>query len=508
VRSAALLLLVFLMCGAPPPRKIVPPPASDRPSARSPIGTNLAPIRDWSTEWSFIDIFKTSRPWISSSRDRFEDGRQLDLDASGWVKKLEAGQIARTLMFWADGLTYPSGDYTVLYEGEGKIEYTPNIKVLESKPQKQIIHVDSTRGGLGLQITETDPKNYIKNIRVLMPEQPSDKPIFHPLFLKNLAPYNTLRFQEWMNVDYDNKQVAWSDRPKLTDARWGDRGVPVEIMVALANRVGADAWFCMPHQASDDWVKQFASYVKEHLDPKLRVYVEYSNEVWNGIFAQAAYARSQGFARRLSGKEDEARLFFQSERSLEMFAIWQSVFPKDRLVRVMAAQAAVPFASELLLSHKDADKEVDVLAIAPYFWIDAKGPMTADDVLDALVKEALPKAAKTIEAQAAVAKKHGVELVAYEGGQHLLGIGPQQDDARLNFVFDRANRDPRMKSIYSAYLSSWRDKGGHLFLHYLSCQGWSKYGRWGAMERQDQPRAEAPKLDALLEFIEKNPRWW
>ena len=38
--------------------------------------------------------------------------------------------------------------------------------------------------------------------------------------------------------------------------------------------------------ADDDYVYQLAALLKDKLDPKLVVYVEYSNEVWNSGFSQ------------------------------------------------------------------------------------------------------------------------------------------------------------------------------------------------------------------------------
>ena len=35
-----------------------------------------------------------------------------------------------------------------------------------------------------------------------------------------------------------------------------------------------------------------------------------------------------------------------------------------------------------------------------------------------------------------------------------------------------------------------------------NCEGYGKHGRWGALEYITQPRAEAPKFDALMRFIE------
>ena len=89
-------------------------------------------------------------------------------------------------------------------------------------------------------------------------------------------------------------QVQWSDRP----VRGNDPalGVPLEDMIELANTLGADPWFNIPHTASDDWITQFATLVKTTLRPDVTVYIEWSNEVWNSLFAQYAYSAAKGAA--------------------------------------------------------------------------------------------------------------------------------------------------------------------------------------------------------------------
>ena len=70
----------------------------------------------------------------------------------------------------------------------------------------------------------------------------------------------------------------------------------MEDMIELANTLGADPWFNIPHTASDDWITQFATLVKTTLRPDVTVYIEWSNEVWNSLFAQYAYSAAKGAA--------------------------------------------------------------------------------------------------------------------------------------------------------------------------------------------------------------------
>src|SRR5204863_10081702 len=75
-------------------------------------------------------------------------------------------------------------------------------------------------------------------------------------------------------------------------------------------------------------------------------------------------------------------------------------------------------------------------------------------------------------------------------------------------LFDAANRDARMAGLYATYLDAWKASGAQLFVHYTHCDRYSPAGRWGSLEYLEQPRAAAPKFDALQSFIERNPAWW
>ena len=41
-----------------------------------------------------------------------------------------------------------------------------------------------------------------------------------------------------------------------------DDGVALEYMIALCNELEADPWFCIPHTATDEYVREFAKQVK------------------------------------------------------------------------------------------------------------------------------------------------------------------------------------------------------------------------------------------------------
>jgi hypothetical protein len=433
------------------------------------------------------------------------------------VRSLQPGQIARTLMYWDLSRTpgrYPAGRYVVTYTGEGTLAYAGGAVRVESAPGRDVLDVDPARGGgIGLFITSTNPANYVRNISVRLPVEGSSDELFHPVFLERLRGFRTIRYMNWTLGQNRNNytQGRWAERPKMTDARWSIQGPPVEVMVALSNRLGADAWFSIPHRADDEYVREFAQLVRGRLDPRLKAYVEHSNEVWNGFFPQAAYSQARGLELGLSQNPVEAQMRYHVRRSREIFAIWEQVLPRERLVRVLGAFAAMPWLTQQELAYDDVVAHTDAVAIAPYFGMPMAeqarvAGLSVDQFMAELETVALPEQRRLTLAHAEVARRFGVRLIAYEGGQHLVGVGSYQNDPALNALYDAANRDPRMGYLYSRYLQDWHEAtGGELMttLGYVGAYG--RFGRWGVLEYLNQPRGEAPKYDALLRWIEGRP---
>jgi len=177
-------------------------------------------------------------------------------------------------------------------------------------------------------------------------------------------------------------------------------GVAPELMIDLCNRQKVDPWFCVPHLASDDFVKQFAALVRKKLDKERKVYVEYSNECWNGQFAQARYCAEQGAKLGLSKNRYEGQLRYYSQRSVEVFDVWEKELGKDRLVRVLATQSANPWTGTTVLDWKNAHERADAVAIAPYFGNRFGDPKTADAVARMSVEDVLKGWTRTSTATA------------------------------------------------------------------------------------------------------------
>jgi hypothetical protein len=476
------------------------------------LGINLNGPADWNTELPFVDVFRMSRPWISQREGAdWGQGPELSLDDSGYPTHLEDGCYAETPLVTINGGHYPTGQYTVLYDGIGEMRFA-NAEVVASEPGRIVVEPGGHRG-FRLQLRATDPDDPVTNIRVVMPgfEDSFEDDPWRPAFLDRWRGTAVIRFMDFMHTN--NSHVAtWDDRPRMTDATFSRQGVALELMVDLANRIDVDPWFCMPHLADDAYIRQFAQYVAGHLDPELKVYIEYSNEVWNGQFEQSRYAQRQGMALGLADNPNMAKLRFTARRSVEMFNIWRDAFGgTDRLVRVLPSQSANPWTAQQILSFEDAHEHADALAIAPYFGMnvprdeaDAVVAGGLDGVLDRLAGPSMERTVEHIRENAALAEQYGLDLHAYEAGQHAVGIRGGENHDAMTELFHEANASERMGELYRDYFAAWEDAGGDVMVVFSSIGRWSKWGSWGLMEYHDLDPMTQPKMRA---FIEQAQAW-
>jgi len=492
---------------------------AEKRAARPRLGMNLNGPADWNTELPFVDVFRLSRPWISQKQGAgWGQGPELEMDDHGWVKRLKPGCWAETPLCTIDGGHYPGGKYSVLYDGRGQLDFH-NARVVVAGPGRIVIDVNPDRGAFWLRVKKTDPQDYVRNIRVIMPgfEDSYQENPFHPTFLKRWDGVACLRFMDWMHTN-GSKIRTWSQRPKPGHATFSEKGVALEVMIDLCNRLKSDAWFCMPHQADDDYVRRFAQMVKEKLDPELKVYIEYSNEVWNNMFPQTRYSWEKAKELGIGPKERpwEGGGMYYARRSVEIFKIWEEVFGhRERLVRVLAWQSGNTWWMErIVLPYQDAYKHADAISIAPYIGMNVPNQgkgltagkvagWTVDQALDHLEEKALPKSIEAIRATKQVADKYDLTLTAYEGGQHMVGVGGGENNEKMTRLFHAANAHPRMGKIYEKYYDAWTDAGGDLFCYFSSVGRWSKWGSWGIMQFYDDDPAKSPKFMSTIGWAKK-----
>jgi hypothetical protein len=362
--------------------------------------------------------------------------------------------------------------------------------------------------------------------------------IFNQEFIKKIYKFRSLRFMDWMGTNH-SQQKEWKNRPKPDIASYNIKGVPLEVMVALSNQVKADPWFNMPHRATDEYMRNFAQSVKQSLDPNLNVYVEFSNEVWNWQFKQTHYALEEGQKRWGKDKKDAFRQWY-GMRTAQMCDIWKDVFAdqKDRVTCVIATQVGWKGSEKGILECPywvaEGNKAcyqhgIGAYAIAGYFGASLGHPdnvnkfeswlkdndggfqkaiqqLKTGNLLEAGREDSLPQVKELFSYHAQVAQEKGLKLMAYEGGQHIVGRKDAVNNEQLTNFFIELNRHPQMYELYTQLFKDWKEVGGTMFMHFVDVAKPTKWGSWGALEYVDQ--SESPKYNALMDFMAQNSCWW
>jgi len=499
------------------------------PAPSMSVGVNLAHVVDWSSSWIFSDLFKRTRTWLTRATDSTgpwdsEFGSLAPADANGWPTQIpfdpgtgDAPQFLHTILSLPNG----AGDYVLSWSGSwsGRFRADSSQWVSVTPSMQEVAFTANSTEVLSLEIHDTQPNDYVRDIQIVRSDNLPSTPTFEPLFQEKLSPFSVLRFMDW-GVTNASWIQHWPDRTSrlaYTQAQSG--GVALELMIDLANTVGQDAWFCIPHQADDMYVRELARLIRDTLDPALKVYIEYSNETWNtmGSFTQTAYVQDQGEALGLSTDRWTAGHYFVAMRSVQIFTLFDEEFGagSDRLVHVLASHVA----STTTTNHRIAGLNnpainpnavwPDALAVAPYF-----GPMyttanippnvpnypTVDEVLDTLIPAEIAVVTANVQQQKVIADAQGLDFICYEAGQHILGIYGAENDATLTQILTSVNRDPRMYDHYINFLDMLQDEGVSLCAAFSFCSSWGKWGSWGSLEYLDQPIAEAPKYRALVDW--------
>lgn len=530
------------------------------PSARLPVGTNLDELNYWSTMLPTLDVIRAGDKWIPQNDSTYNTGEPVALDANGWVTRLPAA--SEGLRFNRVNLNLlhdnpadaPNTRYVVLYTGTGTMRTASDTTLVENRPGRLVIRSGNS-GSLYLQITRTDPAgtgDYIRDIRIVREDMLSRftaGETFNPAFLAKLAPFTTLRFMDWMSTNkiFDQqgkpitndadiraaRVVGWKHRAMPSHMRWGEgsRGMPVEKLVEIANATGKNPWFNMPINANDDYVRQYAIYVRNNLRPDLKARVELSNEVWNFIFPQSKYAQAR--AQELWGP-DANWMEWYGMRTAQVGRIWNAVF------RERATGTGDPGRAIIVYNTQFGWRGLETYGLTTPSWRDSEGrPVRAADYFDeyaitgyidgTLNQESsvarvtaswsqpdggYAQAIAGLRAQvrdvltpgyayhAAKAREYGLNMVIYESGFGEYNPGSQRENQRYTDFLINVQRRPEMYDIYTANLNAFRNAGGTLFMAFGIIAQPGKWGSWGVLESVNQ--ATSPRFRALSDWSAAN----
>jgi hypothetical protein len=299
-------------------------------------------------------------------------------------------QFAETTIFRAG--IYPSGTYALRYDGVGTFDVLRRSGfVLSRSPGRMLIRIVAHRGyGIRLRLFKVDPKDYPRNIRLMLPGYGNARPdqLFYPSFLRILCQYTVVRYANWMHGNTYAVSTVWPRRTTthaFTQA--GRRGVSIEYMIALANVTADRPWFTIPVGATDYWIENFSALLVKGLDPRLRPIIEYGDDVWRTGSPANRYAT---MASRNVGLHGDS-LAWYSERSVRVFQLISQGLAGKPFVRVLSGP--LPYGS-----NADIDRRIFSDAHAARLS-DAFSVSAADD--------------KSLRAAADFAQSHGLQVLSY-----------------------------------------------------------------------------------------------
>jgi len=410
---------------------------------------------------------------------------------------------------WKD--IFPEGTFTLEFEGTGEVKLTGlhsatvngsggkttyTFDLLKSDiawntmgtMQRQPRNKESLRVGI-TKSQKTDP---IRNLRVLLPgvTDYDDAVPFTDEFLSKIknSPYTGIRFMDWGKVNY-SKEVNWSERTTrsaITHAGGFEgkypHGVAWEMMIDLCNLVDRDLWLCVPAYTTQDYWTELADLVYTRLEPERKVWIEYANEVWNGMFVGFKAAEAVSRAKNLAPvdkmwQHNNYGYTYQLVRIAETFTSRFGA-QKNRIVPVLSGWAnGVSWSQMRVAALKDAtvnpnNLQVNHFATTTYFG----APAGTDEKL---------ADGGNWRVHIDMCKQEGMQWISYEGGHG--GTMPKN----------------LLKNAYSYTLDKLKEEGCKLYNEFLMSNTWGAK-TYGALEYYSQPTADAPKYDAICDFAATN----
>ncbi len=485
-----------------------------------PLGGGLDQVRDYSLGNVFVDVAKQMRQPQTTGF-----GADTPVDANGWPTT-DFGSIFIT--GFSNSAHIYNGTYKLSFTGRANVSgwsvgptTVSNVVynlASNTTTADLVINADenSAQWYSGLVFSNTRRTAFgtlgtgITNIKLIRPGYAANTTqVFTNDYLAHLKQFTTIRFMDFTQTN-NNAIVNWSDRAKVTDARQStNKGVAWEYAIQMANQLKKDVWVNIPVNASDDYVKNLAQLFKANLSPDLAVYVEYSNEVWNGSFQQAtddlnaavAEVNAGGSPLNNDGVNNQyywawRRIGKRLKEISDNFATVYGAEAINRKIRpVLANQFAQPEVAKQQLEWLDQtygspSKYIYGIAGAPYFGagdaIDANPNATVDQYIQGF-SDSIQGSAKFYYGYNSFAMRYGLKSMAYEGGPDTFGGGNVA-------VKKAASLDPRMADLVKTYLDSWYSQGGGLFNWFQAGPtNWDTgFGSWGlsnAIDNLTSPKA-------------------
>jgi len=463
------------------------------------IGVNVNFEEDYSSDRAYADAMRVARAWYKPG-----GVTKANMDERGWPT--EDAEI----IVW-HGIENMHGTYKLKFTGSA----SGIVATWVSATITNIIYTAATNTTTAdltinvsgaLKLTFTGTSGGIKDVKLMKPIAPGSTTSyeftdeFTTHFKEMLSKFKVVRFLNWSKTN-GSTETAWNTRCP-DDFCWGmaktagySSGTSWESMIRLMNEINRDIWINIPVSATDDYVTQLATLFKNTLNPNLKIYVEYSNELWNtaGPFPQSGTnytlagleVASGGSTLNFDGDANTWNWAWRrvAKKGVETSLLFRSVFGDaammDRVRPVLMWQKrnGQSVASQCL-KWLDYYSQLNSKPIHYYFYgaggsayyspDNASLLLTIDDIWASLEFDVATWKTATIK-DALITTAMGVKRIAYEGGPGLDNLGTN------GVVKNAAVLDPRMKTNMLNHHAAWSEQGGDL-LCYFQTTGDAQWG--------------------------------
>lgn len=516
--------------------------------ARHDIGINIDAPLDYNTNHYFADVMKTARRWTRPGTD--VPLAADELDPRGWPKR------DAECLVWHNSNMH--GTYRLSFKGRAvvslRLEGADGAQLLQqvydpatdrTSALLRVVRPETVTFGLSL----TETSGGVQDVKLMRPVSPGssetygEDALFTRAFKQAVEPFSTIRFMDFTATNW-NQQKVWSDRVQPDAASfnrsadengygWQGRGAAWEYVVLMANELGKDAWINVPFWVDEDYIRRLAELLRDGnshtrgLDKERKLYVEFSNEVWNywqnenhRLAIEEVEQRGDPFRlnydrKRRAEADDGWRWAFRrvGARIVQISRVFREVFGDDAMmdrIRPVLAWQAPRFATSFVPLRYIEEAYSEPVAHylyggggSGYYSPDLHTPgLTLENLWESgcmnvdFWKETWPEGVGKCSQlfNSYLCSAYGIRRVAYEGGPSFDPDMPGGNDA----VMAAAWSDPRIGLEVVEHQRAWDQWGGDLLVYFT-------------LSRPEHPWAFArsvydlghPKYRALLELLSR-----
>ena len=517
------------------------------------IGAGIGDGLEGSRSKMFVDVARGHRPMRELGK-----ATAAPVDENGWPTT-DASTVLfdiRPVPAWAPPIDDPdefkpdwSGTYKLSFRGQADLQGYDSSKIhienlvydAESNTTRADCLIDPGVGLFWIEFAntrrtpESETGSGFTHLRLIRPGYAEDtSQVLTDEFLATPQPFRVIRFMGFLMTNNTNpfygdaqNKFEWSHRRLPTDAtqqRTPQRaaGVAWEHAIEICNLTGKDMWLNIPIAATDDYILQLATLLRDRLKPELNIYIENSNEVWNYGFAQYTYNKMAAADEiekgdpylnspvpTLSGRPEVWHQRRYAMRLVAAIRIFGEVFGPEqinqRLRGIYAWWTIKPGEYRSTLDwvrlHFGEPRDIFWAIAKTNYYNDAKarGTQTPQEVV-AIMKTDSDVGRNATSTLKFVADDYGLRLVNYEAGPDNGGGDTKNIGNRI-----RANRLAEMGELMKRdFVENWLPLGGELYMYLEVVSAYSRYGCWGHTE--DAANLNTPRFRAVYELVGMSAR--